>query len=167
MKARAASFPVLIVLSIILVILAPRYSHAGTPFGTLCFEDSFGDAWFLDFGSFSSGLNFDVHGFMIGADQCNGTFVQPVSGTATRDGQNLVVGVWSIATSQECFSVSWNAVVDLSTFQGNGWFMTQLVTDTEGNEGAFSISEISCSDVIESAKSKSQTLKDPSRRLAK
>jgi len=160
MKARAALFPLWTVLSLIVCLLAlPGYSQAGTPIGTACFEDNFGDAWFLDFGSFDSGLNFDVHGFRIGAETCNGTFVQPVSGTATLDGNTLVVGVWSIATSPVCVSVSWQGVVDLSTFQGEGWYMTQL-----GAEDTFIITEISCSGVLQAARNKSPNLRDPSRR---
>jgi hypothetical protein len=162
MKAKAASFPVLIVLSLILCLLAlPRYSHAGTPVGTVCFEDSFGETWFLDFGSLSSGVNFDVHGFRVGTTACNGTFVQPVSGTATLDGNAVVFGVWSIATSPDCVSVSWQGVVDLSTFQGDGWYMTQL-----GAEDSFSIAEVSCNGIIQAAQKKSENLKDPSRRPA-
>lgn len=161
MKARAALFPALIVLSLIVSLLAlPQYSQAGTPVGTVCFQDSLGDTWFLDFGRFDSGLNFDVHGFRIGTTACNGTFVQPVSGTATLDGNTIVFGVWSIATSPVCVSVSWQGVVDLSTFQGDGWYMTQL-----GAEDSFSVTEVSCSGVLQAAKNKSRDLNDPSRRL--
>src|SRR5512142_1380646 len=98
MKAKAVLFPVFVVLFLSLVFLAlPRHSYAGTPAGTLCFVDDFGSNWLLDFGSYDSGLNFSVNGFRIGAEACNGTFVQPISGTATLDGNQLAFGVWSIA----------------------------------------------------------------------
>ncbi len=145
MKAKSVLFPVLVVLSLIVCLMAsPRHSYAGTPVGTVCFQDSLGDSWFLDFGSFSSGLNFDVHGFLThGSVFCNGTFVEPVSGTATIDGNTIVVGVWSIANGPgvDCESISWHAVIDLSTFQSiSGSFMTQSgVTDV------FSLTEIACS----------------------
>lgn len=118
------------ILSLIVCLMAsPRLSYARTPAGTVCFQDSLGDSWFLDIGSFSSGLNFDVHGFLThGSVFCNGMFVEPVSGTATIDGNTIVVGVWSIANGpgDGCESISWHAVIDLSTFQSiSGSFMTQ------------------------------------------
>jgi len=145
MKAKSALFPVMMVLSIIVcLVAAPRHSYAGTPMGTACFQDSLGDSWFLDFGHFSSGLNFDVHGFLTHSSVfCNGTFVEPVSGTATRDGDTLVVGLWSIANGpgDGCESISWHAVIDLFTFQSiSGSFTTQ-----SGFTDAFSITEIDCS----------------------
>jgi len=144
MKAKSALFPVMMVLSLIVcLVAAPRHSYAGTPMGTACFQDSLGDSWFLDFGHFSSGLNFDVHGFLTHSSVfCNGTFVEPVSGTATRDGDTLVVGLWSIANGpgDGCESISWHAVIDLSTFQSiSGSFMTQ-----SGFTDVFSITEIDC-----------------------
>ncbi len=162
MKAKSALFPVLMVLSLIVCVVAsPGRSYAGTPEGTVCFEDDHGDFWFLDFGSFLSGQNFDIHGFMTNSSVlCNGTFVQPVSGTATIDGDTIVVGVWSIATGPTCVSVSWQAVVDLSTFQSiSGSFMTQL-----GYEGTFALSEIDCSSVLTAAKKRSQDMKGPAQR---
>ncbi len=146
MKAKSALFPVLMVLSLIVCLVAsPRHSYAGTPEGTVCFQDNFGFSWFLDFGSYLSGLNFDVHGFLSHpAVSCNGTSIQPVTGTATFDANNTVVlGVWSIAngTGTDCESISWYAVVDLFTFQSiSGSFMTQ-----SGATGDFSLTEIPCS----------------------
>ncbi len=146
MKAKSALFPVLMVLSLIVCLMAsPGHSYASTPEGTVCFQDNFGDSWFLDFGSYISGLNFDVHGFLVHpAISCNGTLVEPVSGTATLDVNNTVVlGVWSIAngTGTDCESISWHAVVDLITFNSIiGSFMTQ-----SGVTGDFSLTEIPCS----------------------
>jgi hypothetical protein len=160
MKAKTTVFQVLMVLSLSVGFLtSPQYSHAGTPQGSVCFQDNFGDTWFLDFGSYLSGVNFDIHGFRLGTIACNGTFVQPVSGTATLDGNTVVVGVWSIATSPSCVSVSWQAVIDLSTLQSAGWYMTQL-----GEENSFSLTVVSCVNLLNAARKKSPNLKDPSLR---
>ncbi len=145
MKTKSVLFAVLMVLSVIVCLMAsPGHSYAGTPIGTLCFQDSLGDLWFLDFGSFLSGRNFDVHGFLTHSSVfCNGSFVEPVSGTATLDGDTIVVGVWSVANGSGtgCESISWHVVIDLFTFQSiSGSFMTQSgVTDV------FSLTEIDCS----------------------
>jgi hypothetical protein len=153
MKAKAASYSVLIVLSLILALLAvPGSSYAGTPVGTVCFVDDFGSNWWLDFGDTGSGLNFDVHGFRVGTEACNGTFVQPVSGTATFDGSTVVAfGVWSIATGpgDTCISSSWHGVVDLTTFQAQGFYMTQ-----QAFEDSFQLFEIDCNVVLQAAKKK-------------
>lgn len=151
MKAKSVLLSVLMVLSLIVCLVAsPRHSYAGTPVLTFCFQDSLGDSWFLDFGSFLSGLNFDVHGFLTHSSVfCNGTFVEPVSGTATLDGNTLVLGVWSIANGPGdfCESISWHAVIDLFTAQSiSGSFMTQSgVTDV------FSLTAIDCSSLFSAA----------------
>jgi hypothetical protein len=156
MKAKSALFPVLMVLSLIVCLMAsPGHSYAGTPVGTVCFQDDLGDSWLLDFGSFSSGLNFDVHGFVTHSSVfCNGTFVEPVSGTATIDGNTIVVGVSSIAISPGtgCENIFWQAVVDLSTLQSiSGSFITQ-----SGSTGFFNLTEVDCSFVVIAAGKKSQ-----------
>lgn len=159
MKLKAASFRAWIVLFFLVCLLAvPQYSHAGTPIGTICFQDDFGDSWLVDIGS--TGFNFDIHGFRVGSIPCNGTFVQSVSGTATIDGSFLAFGVWSMATSLDCQSVVWQGVVDISTFQGSGSFITVPL----GDEGTFNLFEISCDAVIQAAKNGSGSLKDPSQR---
>lgn len=151
MKAKSALFPVLMVLSLIVCLVAsPRHSYAGTPALTFCFQDDLGDSWFLDFGSFLSGINFDVHGFLTHSDVfCNGTFVEPVSGTATLDGNTLVLGAWSIANGpgNGCESISWHAVIDLSTAQSiSGSYVTQ-----SGLTDVFSLTPIDCSSLFSAA----------------
>lgn len=148
MKAKSALFPVFMILSLVLcLVVSPKQSYAGTPEGTICFQDSLGDLWFLDYGNFLSGLNFDVHGFLIHSEVfCNGSFVEPVSGTATIDGDTVVLGVWSIANGPGagCESISWHVVIDLSTFQSiSGSFATQ-----SGFTDVFSLSEIDCSSLF-------------------
>ena len=152
MKAKSALFPVFMILSIILcLVVSPKQSYAGTPVGTICFQDSLGDSWFLDVGSFLSGLNFDVHGFLTHSSVfCNGSFVEPVSGTATIDGNTVVLGVWSIANGPgtDCESISWHVVIDLNTLQSiSGSFMTQ-----SGFTDIFSLMEIDCSSLLSAAR---------------
>jgi hypothetical protein len=161
MKAKSALFPVLMALSLIACVVAsPGRSYAGTPAGTVCFQDSLGDLWFLDFGSFLSGLNFDVHGFLKHSSVfCNGTFVEPISGTATIDGNTntIVVGVSSIAIgssadSADCEPIFWHVVIDGFTLQSiEGHFVTQ-----SGFTDSFSLTEIDCSSVLMAASKKSQ-----------
>ncbi len=150
----------MIFLLIVCLLASPGYSHASTPKGTVCFEDTLAGLWLLDFGSFLSGLNFDVHGFRANGNAlCNDTFVEPVSGTATIDGDTIVFGAWSIANGPgaNCESISWHIVLDRATFQTiSGSFMTQSgVTDT------FSLTEIDCSFVVTAAGKKSQNQRLP------
>jgi hypothetical protein len=65
-----------------------------------------------------------------------------------------------MATSLDCQSVVWQGVVDISTFQGSGSFITVPLAD----EGTFNLFEISCDAVIQAAKNGSGSLKDPSQR---
>jgi hypothetical protein len=144
MKAKAALFPMLIILFLgVCFFASPEYAGAGTPEGTICLLDNFGETWFLDFGNYISGINFDIHGFLQSFTPCNGTFIQPVSGTATFDGNTntFVLGVWSIANGPGCESLSWQAVIDAFTFQTlSGSFLSQA----GGFGGAFNLTEISC-----------------------
>ena len=166
MKAKSALFAVLMVLSLILFIVAsPGHSYAGNPEGFVCFEDSLGDFWFLDFGSFFSGLNFDVHGFLAhSAVSCNGTFIEPVSGTATFGADNtIVLGVSSIAVgsgadSADCEPIFWHVVIDASTFETIlGSFVSQSGIKNTSN---LILTEIDCNSFpLIAAGKKSQSLK--------
>jgi len=165
MKVKSALFPVLMVLSLILCLVAsPGHSYAGTPEGTVCFQDNLNDFWLLDFGSFF-GLNYDVHGFLThSAVFCNGTFVEPVSGTAVIDGDTVVLGLSSIASGPgaDCEPIFWHVVVDLFTFPFqsiSGSFVTQ-----SGATDSFSLTEIDCSFVLTAAGKKSSNVKGPSQR---
>ena len=165
MKAKSALFAVLMVLSLIVCLVAsPGHSYAGTPEGTVCFEDSRGGLWFLDFGNFSSGLNFDIHGFLARDVSCNSTFVEPVSGTATFDVVNntIVFGLSSIAsgTGTDCEPIFWHVVFDKSSLESfPGSFVTQ-----SGSKGSFVLTVMDCSSVLTAAGKKSQNLKGFSQR---
>ncbi len=165
MKAKSALFPVLMVITLsVCIMLSPGHSYAGTPKGTVCFQDSLDDFWFLDFGNFLSGLNFDVHGFLAhSAVSCNGSFIEPVSGTATIDIVNntIVLGVSSIAVgsgadSADCEPIFWHVVIDGSTFQSIlGSFVTR-----SGITDQIVLTEIDCNFVpVMAAGKKSQNLK--------
>ncbi len=161
MKTKPALLSVFTALLLTACLLAsPGHSYAGTPKGTVCFEDDLGDLWLLDFGSFLSELNFDVHGFLThSAVFCNGTFVEPVSGTATKDGDTIVIGVTSVASGPGagCESIFWQAVIDRFTFQSiSGSFVTQ-----SGFSDTFSLTEIDCSLVVTAAGKKSQNSRLP------
>jgi hypothetical protein len=157
MKRKAIYFVAAFLLGLFLVI--PQGAFAGTPEGTVCFQDDFGALWFLDFGSFFSGINFDVHGFRETNFTCNGSFFEPISGTATLDDGFVILGVWSVETGG-CFSVAWQIPVDLFTFEGSGSF-EQL----NGGTGGFSLTPVDCS-VFSSGKRSPQGtgLKDPAQR---
>ena len=160
MRRKAMYYVAAFLLGLSFVI--PQRAFAGIPEGTLCFQDNYGELWFLDYGSFLSDIDFDVHGFMIGNSECDGTFVQPVSGTATFENDTVVVGVVSNGGSTgACASASWHAPVDLNTFQGSGsWQDLQT-----GEVSAFSLSLIDCNTVLAARRSLQKTgLKGLSKR---
>lgn len=145
MRRKAIYFSAALLLG--LSFLIPSWAFAGIPGGTICFQDNYGELWYVDWGSYSSGINFDLHGFLLGLSECDGTFVQPLSGTATVEGNSLILGVVSNGgATGDCASASWHVPIDLTTFQGNGtWEDLQT-----GQTTNFSLSLIDCSSVLSS-----------------
>ena|ERR1700690_1094857 len=150
-----------IFVAVVFIILAgfTVNSYAGTPAGRVCLGDSFGGTWVLDYGTFGT-ENFDVTGFRLGAT-CNGTAVQPVTGTATATaGNNVVLGVMTLTNEVDvCATTSWNITVSLDTLSGASGAYTNMF----GSQGTFTMSAVACPGAILSKEMGDGITNDPAR----
>ncbi|TAN40920.1 MAG: hypothetical protein EPN25_06200 [Nitrospirae bacterium] len=138
---RAWALRGLLLAVLVLTLGLAAAASAGDVQGRVCFVDNFDRLWVMDYGSFGFPFdNYELTGYRLG-DFCNGTNVQPLTGTATAVGNSVVMGLWTAANEPNfCWSVTWNIVVSLDTYSGTDGAWNNL----HGDSGRFNLDRVNC-----------------------
>jgi hypothetical protein len=129
---------------VLIIAFALVFGLSSTAY-TVCWQDDFGALWKLKLPDYTLNPLTKISlatGFRQTSFTCNGTHLQPTTGSFIRNSDgNYVLGVITTAT-EACQDVSWQVVLDKTTLNGSGnW------TNKSGSTGAFTLTKIPCSTI--------------------